>query len=140
MLSTFYYSLLSPCCCIYLSPSQCIYLHAVVSIYLDAAVLSPRRTIVPLHALTDIVLLYDYMPDLTSSDHVNHLMMSHLISCDVMLRPTLEEIQSAVIEATAQTLQLEYCREANMHCIRLIQTVRDKDMYVGPSSFAIDMF
>ena len=138
MLSTFYYSLplyLSPCCCIYLSPSQCIYLHAVVSIYLDAAVLSPRITIVPLHALTDIVLLYDCMPDLTSSDHVNHL-----ISCDVMLRPTLEEIQSAVIEATAQTLQFKYCREANMHCIRLIQTVRDKDMYVGPSSFAIDMF
>ena len=102
--------------------------------------LSPRITIVPLHALTDIVLLYDCMPDLTSSDHVNHLMMIHLISYDVMLRPTLEEIQSAVIEATAQTLQLEYCREANMHCIRLIQTVRDKDMYVDPSSFAIDMF
>ncbi len=95
---------------------------------------------VPLHALTDIVLLYDCMLDLTSSDHGNHLMMNHLISCDVMLRPTLEEIQSAVIEATAQTLQLEYCREANMHCIRLIQTVRDKDMYVCPSNFSIVMF
>jgi len=49
-----------------------------------------------------------------------------------MYQQTLfEEIQSAVIEATAQTLQLEYCREANTHCIRLIQTVRDKDILRG---------
>ena len=47
---------------------------------------------------------------------------------------SLEEIQSAVIEATAQTMLLEHCREANRHCIRLIQTVRDKDMYVVSST------